>query len=123
MNLVEEKQKVGRLKSTTLIKSILKKTLQREEIEIKFQREEIKIKYKCKTCNEMFKSKKDILMHWHYNHQSFISDVICKINNEEFKINQRINSLSCYFVGVRAGNLKNPKVSQIVMKSPNCLPI
>ena len=69
MNLVEEKQKFGRLKSTTLIKSILKKTLQREEIEIKFQREEIKIKYKCNPCNELFKNKKDILIHWHYNHQ------------------------------------------------------
>ena len=60
MNLVEEKQKVGKQKSTTSIKSIIEKTLQREEIEIK---------YNCKPCNELFKNKKDIQMHWHSHHQ------------------------------------------------------
>ena len=86
MNLVEEKQKVGRLKSTPLIKSILKKTLQREEIEIKFQREEIKIKFKCNPCNELFKSKKDILIHWHYNHQCvFCQEKIFTKNNQQFE--------------------------------------
>ena len=39
------------------------------------------------------------------------------INIKDFKINQRINSLIHYFVEMRAGNLKDPKVSQIV---PNC---
>ena len=86
MNLVEEKQKVGRLKSTTLIKSILKKTLQREEIEIKFQREEIKIKYKCNPCNELFKSKNDILIHWHYDHQcAFCQEKIFTKNHQQFE--------------------------------------
>merc|ERR1712001_616960 len=73
-------------KSTTLIKSILKKTLQREEIEIKFQREEIKIKYKCNPCNELFKSKKDILIHWHYNHQCVLcQEKIFTKNNQQFE--------------------------------------
>ena len=48
MNLVEEKQKVGKQESTTSIKSILEKTLQREEIEIK---------YNCNPCNKLFNNR------------------------------------------------------------------
>ena len=83
MNLVGEKQKFGRLKSTTLIKSILKKTLQREEIEIKFQREEIKIKYKCNPCNEFFKNEKDIQIHWHSVHQCAFCEEIFMKNHQQ----------------------------------------
>ena len=76
MNLVEEKQKVGKQKSTTSIKSIIEKTLQREEIEIK---------YNCKPCNELFKNKKDIQMHWHSHHQCAFCQEIFTKNHQQLE--------------------------------------
>ena len=76
MNLVEEKQKVGKQESTTSIKSILEKTLQREEIEIK---------YNCNPCNKLFNNKKDIQMHWHSNHQCALCQEIFTKNHQQFE--------------------------------------
>ena len=76
MNLVEEKQKVGKQESTTSIKSILEKTLQREEIEIK---------YNCNPCNKLFKNKKDIQMHWHSDHQCALCQEIFTKNHQQFE--------------------------------------
>ena len=81
MNLVEEKQKVGKQKSTTSIKSILKKTLYREEIEIK---------YKCNPCNELFKNEKDIQMHWHYVHQCAFCEEIFTKNHQQLEDHLKI---------------------------------
>ena len=73
MNLMEEKtpqQEGEKQKSTTSIKSVLKQTLYREEIEIK---------YKCNPCNELFKNKKDIQMHWHSVHEcAFCAEIFTK---------------------------------------------